>query len=182
MGGSAEGPAEVLVEPGEDVCRLCFSADIPISRDSKHPNQIDSETGLLRLEEISWQDVKHDGFSLQRKKLYSHAEAVKEAEKRDRKKSQKKGADVHYRLAGALIARVENINAIADDEGRPVFCVLATPIKEQPGHVEAQPGHAEIRVLSHIEQKHQFLKFRQRLRDALGRMLAPELIDAPAEA
>lgn len=182
MGGNAEGLAGVFVEPEEDVCRLCFSADIPISRDSQHPNQVDPVTGLLRLEEISWKDVKHDGFSLQRKNLYSHAEALREAERRDSKKSQQRGVDVHYRLAGTLIARVENINSIADDEGRQVFCVLATPIKEQPGHVEGQPAHAEIRVLGHIVQKHQFLKFRQRLRDALGRMLAPESIDAVVKA
>lgn len=170
MGDVAEGAAETLVDPGEEICRLCFSALIPVFRSEGYPNQIDPDTGLLRLEELAWVDVKTRGFSVQRRQLYSHAEAVAEAQSRDSKKSQQKGCDVRYQLSGVLIALVENISAIVADDGEPVFRVLATPLKDLP-------GHAEIRVLGHITTK-QFLKYRPNLRDALGSMRVPEAIDA----
>lgn len=168
MGDAAED-AEVLVDAQEDVCRLCFASSIPISRDAKHPNQVDADTGLIRLEEIGWDDMKLRGFSLQRRMLYSLQEALQEAARRDSSKSAAKGKQVSYRLAGVLITRAECINAIADSEGSQVFKVIATP-------TEAQPGHAEIRIADHL-QKHHLLKFRVHLQTALGPMQDAALIE-----
>lgn len=168
MGDAAESRAIALADPQEDVCRLCFSASIPISRDQKHPNQVDADTGWIRLEEIGWDDMKSRGFSLQRRRLYSLAEGMAEAARREAAKSAK-GDEVTYRLAGVLIARVEGINAIADSDGHQVFRVLETP-------TEAQPGHSEIRIADHLTKK-DLLKYRVELRSVLGTMQDPSELD-----
>lgn len=159
----------MLVEPHEDVCRLCFAADLPVFRNVGQPNQVDPETGLIHIQEISWQDLSEKGFSLQRRALYSLAEALAEADRRDAAKSLAKGQPVGYRLAGALIARVNAINGIADDNGQQIFQVHATPL-------ELQPGHAEIKITEGLG-KDVFLKFRIKLRDVLGVMQEAELLD-----
>lgn len=168
MEGAAGGTAEVLVDAEEDVCRLCFSAEIPISRDSKHPNQVDPESGRIRLEEISWIDLREKGFSLQRRSLYSLKDGLAEAARRDAKKKAK-AIEAGYQLAGVLIARVALINVIEDECGRQIFRVLKTP-------TEAQPAHAEIRIADHCE-KHDLLKFRVALSDALGTLQDPRALD-----
>jgi len=157
-----------LVDEREDVCRLCFSADVPISRHDNHPNQIDPLTGRIRLEEISWEDLSSKGFSLQRRHLYSLEKAIREAERRDNAKSEKLSVNAGYKLAGVLIVRVARINEILH-EGVKAFSVYATP---QPG----DPGHAEIRVGAHC-RKHDLLKFRIALQTALGSMREPDCID-----
>lgn len=170
MGGAAAGnTAEVLVDVEEDVCRLCFSADIPVFRGSLHPNQVDPETGLFRLEEISWKDLAENGFSLQRKKLYSLNDGLAEAKRRDDERAAK-GKQAAYKLAGVLIAKVAGIHAISDDDGRRTFRVLQTP-------TEKQPAHAEIRIADHCK-KQDLLKYRQALQTALGRMEPAEALDA----
>jgi hypothetical protein len=160
---------EVLVDAEEDVCRLCFSAKIPISYEQKHPNQIDTETGFILLEELSWQDMKKRGFSVQRRLLYSMNEALDVAARRDAARAEK-GQEAAYKLAGVLIAKVERITAITDDEGNQVFRVLATPSEE------AGPAHAEIRVAGHLN-KADFMKFRINLQAALGKIKEAALLD-----
>ena len=169
MGGAAE--VEVLVDPREYVCRLCFSANIPISiHHDGHPNQVDPATNLIRLEEIGWRDVNERGFSVQRRRLYSRKEALAEAARREAAKNEKFGGDVTYRLAGALIAKVSRINSISDDTGNPIFRVLETP-------TEDQPGHAEIRIAAGLK-KHHLLKYRAKLQAALGTLKDSEELDA----
>lgn len=158
----------MLIEPHEDVCRLCFAAEIPVFRNSGQPNQVDPETGLMYIQEISWEDLSQNGFSLQRRLLYSLAQALAEADRRDAAKSQQKGHAVGYRLAGTLVARVEAINQIADN-GQQVFEVLATPLPDQP-------AHAEIRIAQGLG-KDVFLKFRISLRNALGTMQDARVLD-----
>jgi hypothetical protein len=168
MGDAASCVQELLVDAEEDVCRLCFSAKIPISIDNRHPNQIDVNTGYILLEELSWQDFKKRGFSLQRRRLYSHAEALALAAKRNAAKAEK-GQDAAYQLAGVLIAKVASINAISDDDGSQIFRVLATPN-------ENEPGHSEIRIADHLTKMH-LLKYRVSLQSALGKMQDAALLD-----
>lgn len=169
MGEAADSSAATRVDAREEVCRLCFSASIPISRDQKHPNQVDADTGMIRLEEIGWDDMKFRGFSLQRRHLYSLNSGLEEAARREAAKRLKDG-DVSYELAGVLIAKVQLINAIEDSAGNQVFRVLATPS-------ESQPGHSEIRIADHLTRK-DLLKYRVKLRDALGKLREPSELDA----
>lgn len=168
MGDATGGGGEVWVDAEEDVCRLCFSAKIPISRDSKHPNQVDSESRLIRLEELGWDDLKKRGFSVQRRLFYSLNEALELAARRNAAKASK-GQDAAYTLAGVLIAKVEQITAITDGDAMQVFRVLATPN-------DMEPGHAEIRIADHLK-KEDLLKFRVKLQSALGKMQEAELLD-----
>lgn len=157
MANGAYGAA-VVVDDEEDVCRLCFAAAIPISRDNQHPNQTD-EDGYIRLEEIAWNDLSKKGFSLVRRHLYSVAKGEAEAQRRDAKRREK-GQDARYQLAGTLIARAGGIAAITNDQGHQVFRVLATP-------TEQEEAHAEVRFVQDIA-RHEWLRFRQDLRLVLG--------------
>lgn len=159
--------AFAFVDDTEDVCRLCFAATIPISRDNKHPNQIDSED-MIRLEELGWHDFSSRGFSLARRKMYSLVEGEEEAARRDQVR-RSKGLDARFRLAGVLIARADAIHAIADDSGSQVFHVLETP-------TTAMQAHAEIRISDQFK-KVDFLRFRQQLRVVLGRVRPKEMLD-----
>ncbi|MES2671785.1 MAG: hypothetical protein V4673_15375 [Pseudomonadota bacterium] len=169
MGEATGSGTQDLVDPEEDICRLCFSAKIPISYDSKHPNQIDSDTGLIRLEELSWADFRKRGFSIQRRILYSLREALEMAARRDAAKTAK-GLDAAYTLAGVLIAKVERINTISDAEGKQVFRVIPTPGQE------TDLAHAEIRIADHLT-KDDLLKFRVDLQAVLGKMQEANLLD-----
>ncbi|WP_157499838.1 hypothetical protein [Lysobacter sp. Root983] len=138
-------------------------------------NQIDPETGLILLEEISWQDLTERGFSVQRKTLYSEAEAIQFAEERKEFRAQK-GKVSEYILTGALIACVRAVHEIkADEDGSQTFRVLQTPR-------EGQPGHAEIRIADHIAQvrvsKDRMLKYRLELCNALGPLRPSSDIDS----
>jgi hypothetical protein len=167
--GAADAAAVALVDPAEDVCRLCFSAEIPISRDRKHPNQVDPEDGYIRLEEIGWEDLKVRGFSVQRKALYSLAKALALAEARDAIRTAK-GLDARYKFAGTLIARVQAVIDIVDGGGSSVFFVREMPLEDDP-------GHAEIRIAAHMTRQ-DFLKYRPALRLVLGRLHEPAVLDA----
>jgi hypothetical protein len=166
VANGAQG-ALAFVDDAEEVCRLCFAAAIPITRDDKHPNHIDSDD-MIRLEELGWQDFSGRGFSLARRKKYSLAEGEAEATRRDQKRASK-GQEARYILAGVLIARADAIHAISDDAGSQVFHVLETP-------TEAMPAHAEIRI-SHQFKKVDFLRFRQELRVVLGRLRPKSMLD-----
>ncbi len=169
MGGNAEGAAVAALATDEDVCRLCFSASIPIV-DEKFPNQVDPSTGYIRLEEISHRQVKR-GFSLQRKQLYSLREAREMTAAREANK-RAKGIVADYVLAGVLVARVDAIHAIGIEQGSQVFEVRSVPI---PG----QPGHAEIHFKTTL-LKEDFLELRMDLQRALGKLQAPEILDIAA--
>jgi hypothetical protein len=167
MGGAAEGAAKVLVEPGEEICRLCFSADVPIC-DNQYPNQIDPETGLIRLEELSWTELRKRGFSVQERRKYSYAEAVDMAARREAGKLAK-GINSNYKLAGVLISRVAEITGITDERASQVFRVIATPTVDQPGHAEIRLGESFTRD--------DLLKFRVNLQAALGKLLDGKVLD-----
>lgn len=164
------GEAAALVDDEEDVCRLCFAAQVPISRDNQHPNQIDDE-GFIRLEEIGWDDLASRGFSLVRRHLYSVSRGEAEAARRDEKR-RAKGQEARYQLAGALIVRAANIKAIADDNGAQVFNVFATPTAEEE-------AHAEIKF-AQVIPRNQFLRFRQALRVELGTLQEKTALDSVA--
>lgn len=156
-----EEEAEIAcLPPEEDVCRLCFAASSNISIDQKFPNQVDPDTGLIRLEELTWQDFKTRGFSVQVLRLYSAAMGIAEAKRRLEAKREK-GVE-RYELAGALIARVEKIQQIKDPGGSSVFCVLDTRSAEHP-------AHAELRIRSGFQKK-DLLKYREALQAVLGKI------------
>lgn len=167
MGSGAQG-AVTLVNPDEELCRLCFSAAIPISRDRLHPNQIDPETLLIRLEELGWEDFGKRGFSVMERSKYSLQRAEAVAQDRDAARKAK-GQDARYQLVGALITNAAAINAITNDAGVQVFKVLSTSTAQEP-------AHAEIRVDSQFNQS-QFMKFRMVLRDTLGKLRHKECIN-----
>ena len=169
MGIDAAGAAIKVLDDGERVARLCFSADIPIV-DNKFPNQIDQKTKLIRLEEISYREVKR-GFSVQRIHLYSLREAQNLVDERERRK-QEKGVVANYLLAGVLACKVERVHAIVSADGIPVFQVLAKPL-------DGQAGHAEIHFKGAIK-KEDFLEHRLALQQVLGKLSAPEILDEAA--
>lgn len=169
MGGNADGAADVAVDDAEEVCRLCFSADVPIVED-KYPNQVDPVTGFIRLEEISHRQVKR-GFSVQRMCLFSRAEAEAVAAIREERK-RAKGIVANYLLAGVLVARVEMIHQIGGQACARPFNVLKAP-------VEGEPGHAEIRFNGDVS-KEVFLEFRLELQRALGQLREPAILDQVA--
>lgn len=173
MEAAPDANSPPLVDPTEDVCRLCFSAKFPVFRASGRNTQIDETTGMIRLEEIAWKDLAESGFSLQRRSLYSLADAQAEAQRRNTDKSGKRGEDVGYRLDGVLIAQVASINAIVDPAGGQVFRVLATPKDGAPAHAEVRIGPAYAR--------HEFLRHRDDLRRVLGQLRAPAALDMPQD-
>lgn len=161
VGQLAQLPAE------EDVCRLCFAASINISIDRKHPNQVDPDSGLIRLEELTWQDFNERGFSVQVLRLYSAEKGRAEAMRRLEAKREK-GVE-RYELAGALIANVGRIHQIRDPGGASVFRVLDTSTAEHP-------AHAELRISPGFQKK-DLLKYRQELQGVLGKIRPPEDLD-----
>ena len=70
------------------------------------------------MEEITWDDLKKNGFSVQICSLYSFAEATDEATRRNAERSAKAGFEVNYRLAGCHFAIVRSINEIVDEAGQ----------------------------------------------------------------
>ena len=166
MANGADG-AVALVDEDEDVCRLCFSAAIPISRDQQHPNQIDDEN-MIRLEELGWEDFSSRGFSLVRRSLYSVVKGEAESQRRNKARAEK-GQDARYQLAGTLVAKTQSINAIADEGGAQVFRVLQTPLPHED-------AHAEIRIAEQF-RKPDFLKFRKQLRLVLGTLRDKSILD-----
>ncbi|WP_146011419.1 hypothetical protein [Xanthomonas arboricola] len=167
--GEAEGAALAPLDDDEDVCRLCFSASIPIV-DDKFPNQIDPATGLIRLEEISHRQIKR-GFSMQRHALYSIAEAHLLVEEREARK-RAKGIVADYMLAGILMARVGGIHGITKGDGSQIFQVLPKPL-------EGQPGHAEIHFKNQV-RKEDFLEGRLDLARTLGPLADARELDRAA--
>jgi len=170
MGDIAQGVAQAFVADDETVCRLAFSADHPISRGTGYPQKHDPETGLIRMEEITWDDLKKNGFSVQICSLYSFAEATDEAARRNAERSAKAGFEVNYRLAGCHFAIVRSINEIVDEAGQSMFYVLDSRTPEAP-------AHAEIRATDHLVDKSILLKYRESLRDVLGRIRDARDID-----
>jgi hypothetical protein len=158
MGTMAEGAA-VLVDAEETICRVGFVADVGISRGLKYPQMHDPETGLIRLEEISWDDLKNNGFSVQIKSLYSSNAAQAEAARRDERWTEKLKKPAKYAVAGVHLAKVAAINAI-EDKGGSAFRVLDTRTADAP-------AHAEIRISDHLD-KSGLLKYRTWLQKALG--------------
>lgn len=166
MGTMADGAA-ILVDAEETICRVGFVADLGISR-GKYPQMHDPETGLIRLEELSWEDLKIRGFSVQIRSLYSFKAAQEEAERRDERWTEKIGRAANYVLAGVHLAKVAAINSI-EDKGGSAFRVLDTRTTEAP-------AHAEIRISDHLA-KSDLLKYRGLLQKALGEIRDATEID-----
>lgn len=169
MGEQGEVPALQLVDDKEEICRLCFSAQIPIV-DDVYPNQIDPVSGQIRLEEISLRKVRR-GFSVQRRHMYSMAEALAIARAADAR-WKTKGKEADYQLAGFLLASVAAVHSISEDGSR-VFAVYSKP---EPG----EPGHAEIHIAVEGMAKDKFIKYRTELQLALGQIQPPEALDVAA--
>lgn len=152
--------ADCLVSDDEVVCRVGFSADFPISRDKNYPEQHDPNTGLLRLEEISIDDLNDRGFSIQRINIYNRSIADAHAADRAAKASAKLGRAVTYTVAGGHLAQVAAIHGIRGEAENQIFEVWPTP-------EDGQPAHAEIRAKERMT-KSMLLKWRPRLQGALG--------------
>jgi len=166
----AEGTAEILVDDQETVCRVSFVADHPISRDGVYSEMYDPETRLIRLEEISLDDLNKSGFSLQRVMLYTQADAHKHAERSNVSKSEKFGRNVNFRVAGGHFFNVSSVHAIENADGKRIFKVLESPM-------DGQPAHAEILAVEKVTNS-QKLKYRKLLRDVLGPLKDVALLDA----
>jgi len=168
MQTSAEGAA-VDVDPEESICRVGYEADVAIFIERQFPQTHDPVTGLLRLEEISWQDLKKRGFSVQMKSLYSRASAEESADFKNKNWSEKLGVTANCRVAGVHIAGVKAVNDIVKADGKSAFRVLNT-------RTDDFPSHAEIRLVDGLDKSY-FLQFRQELRDTLGPLRDVDEID-----
>lgn len=171
MLGDAEGAAELLVAADEIVCRLGSSANQNIARGG-YPEKHDPESGLIRLEEITLEDLSSNGFSLQRFNLYTQAAAHAEAARRNEQRFAKTGKDIGYRVAGVHLVAVNDVNGIRTDRGDSVFKVLQTP-------TEADPAHAEIRSALAVFKRSDLLKYRPLLRNVLGPLQSAEKLRNP---
>jgi hypothetical protein len=160
MGAIPRGAARALVDDAEDVCRLCYKAGVPITIDKKYPDEIDPETNMIRVGQISKQDLTQRGFSLQRTSLYSRRRALAEPARRERLRSERGKVPAGFVLKGVLLTRVARIHNIVDGTGAKVFSVYATPNDESE-------AHAEILFDTKVPNS-EFLKWRLELRDALG--------------
>lgn len=169
MGADAVGAAVEALDELETIARLCLSASVPIV-DNKYPNQIDPETGFIRLEEISHRELRR-GFSVQRLHLYSLKDALQMVADRKARKLEK-GIVADYLLAGVLLCKVTEVHVIGDAAGTEVFQVLPKPL-------DGQPGHAEIHFKSPIK-KEDFLEHRLALQRALGKLVDASILDAAA--
>ncbi|HXE09632.1 MAG TPA: hypothetical protein VN612_17140 [Acidobacteriaceae bacterium] len=148
------------MDDAEDVCRLCYKAGVPITIDGKYPDEIDPETNMIRVGQISKQDLTRRGFSLQRTSLYSRRKALAEPARREQLRSEKGKGPAGFVLKGVLLTRVGRVHNIVDGTGAKVFSVYATPNDESEAHAE---------ILFDITVPNsEFLKWRLELRDALG--------------
>lgn len=170
MGGSAAGAAVEPLDAGERVARLCFSASVPFCA-CKYPDQIDPATGLVRLEEISFSELKR-GFSMQRIRLYCQRKGEQRAGERAARWRAKGHETAEFQLVGALVAKVSDIQSISCEEGAQIFEVLAKPVTGDPGHVEV---HFKGDI-----KKHVFLEHRQKLQAVLGAIVDPAVLDEAA--
>lgn len=170
MGEIAVGAADVPLEPGERVARLCFTANIPFCA-STYPDQIDPDTGLIRLEEVSFSEVRR-GFSMQRILLYSRKKAEEVPALRAARWQAKGEPLAEFRLVGVLVSCVADIHAIGCHDSPQIFEVLRKPHENEPAHVEV---HFKARVSRDV-----FLEHREALQQILGRLVDAAVLDEAA--
>ena len=152
------------VSDDEEVARLCFKADFPVTHDGQHPSEIDA-VGMYRLEEFQWKDFskpERGGFSVQRTSLFTRADAQRVLEDRIRKKVEREKRVDGYDLEGVVTAGVHQIHGIRDGDGESAFVVTPEP-------VDGNPAHAAIRVTNKIGSG-PFLKYRKALQDVFGQV------------
>lgn len=162
MGATAGGAARALVDDAEDVCRLCYKAGIPITQDGQYPDEIDPDNQMIRVGQISKQDLTKRGFSLQRVSLYSRQRALAEPARRERARQDRGKNHAGFVLKGVLLAHVGRIHRIGHNQGVRVFNVYESPSDESQ-------AHAEI-LFEKTVPGSQYLKWRVELRDVLGRL------------
>lgn len=162
--GAVEGEAVACVDDAEEVARLCFKADFPITHDGQHPGEID-ETGLYRLEELQWKDFhvpERGGFSVQRMSLFTQGDARKILNDRIRRKTEAGKRTDGYDLEGVVTAEAGEIRQIRDAEGDSAFVVTPAPLADNP-------AHAAIRASGKYDSGF-FLKYRRALQEVFGQL------------
>lgn len=162
MGATAGGAVRALVDDAESVCRLCYKAGIPITQDQQYPDEIGPEDQMIRIGQISKQDLTKRGFSVQRVSLYSRQQALAEPARRERSRQDKGKGRAGFVLQGVLLAQVSRIHSIGNDEGVRVFNVYQSPN-------DGGQAHAEI-FFNKTMQSSQYLKWRIELRNVLGKL------------
>lgn len=160
MGAIPGGAARARVDDAEDICRLCYAAGIPITVDGKYPDEIEPDTQMIRVSQITRKDLTKTGFSLQRTSLYSRQRARTEPARRERARQAKGKKPAGFVLKGVLLARVGRIHNILDGKGARVFSVYASPNNQSD-------AHAEILFDNHVSNS-EYLKWRLELREVLG--------------
>jgi len=160
MGATAGGAARALVDDAEDVCRLCYKAGIPITQDGQYPDEIDLDTQMIRVGQISKQDLTKRGFSLHRVSLYSRQRALAEPARKERARQDLGKSHAGFVLKGVLLAQVGRIHGIGHDQGVRVFNVYESPTDESRAHAEV--------LFDKTVPGSQYLKWRIELRDVLG--------------
>lgn len=172
MGDVVGGAANItLVEDDEEVARLCFKSDWPVTHDGKYPSEIDPVTRLYRLEEFQWKDFSkqaRSGFSVQRTSLFSQTDAKRVLEERIARKQEREKPLDGYDLEGVVIARVSAIHGIKDADGQSTFLV-------SPESTPDSPAHSAIRT-SETCNSGEFLKYRKELQTAFGQLQSVEIL------
>lgn len=172
MGDIVAVAAGEPLDGGERVARLCFAANIAFgSGATTYPDQIDPESGLIRIEEISFSEITK-GFSVQRIRLYARQEAEAMASERQERWRQKGYVDAEFRLEGVLVANVTDIHGISCPNAGQIFEVLAKPNN-------GDPGHAEVHFKAKLK-KDEFLEHRLALQKVLGRLVDAAVLDEAA--
>lgn len=168
MGAVAGGAERVLVDDGEEVCRLCFKAGVPITVDGRHPDDIDPATGMLRIEQLSQQDLTKRGFSVQVLSRYSRQQALAEPHRRESLRKQKGKSVAGFKLAGVLLASVGAIHSLRDEHGRRAFNVLEEPTEDSDAHATV--------LLDAALKGGPYLKWRRELVAAFGTIQDVEVL------
>lgn len=175
MGAVAGGSGDALVDDAEDVCRLCFKAGVPITVDGEHPDDVDPLTGMIRLSQVSQQDLTKRGFSVQIVSRYSRQQALAEPARREAARKAKGKDPAGFKLAGVLLARVGTIHSFRDEKGVQAFRVIPDPTNDSDAHAKV--------LLSPEMKGAPYLKWRRELVNTLGPMRPVKVLPShPAAA
>lgn len=162
MGAVAGGGGSALVDDAEDVCRLCFKAGVPITVDGAHPDDVDPSNGMIRLSQVSQQDLTKRGFSVQIVSRYSRQQALAEPARKEAARKDKGRDPAGFKLAGVLLAKVGAIHSFRDEKGIQAFRVIPDPTDDSDAHAKV--------LLSPEMKGAPYLKWRRELVNALGPM------------